>query len=161
WRPGVTGAAAVMSRAVDDTGNLEAPQTSTSVTITSAVCPCTIWSDLDVPWSITENDAQQNELGVKFRADVNGLITGLRFYKSPSNTGTHTGHLWSSSGTLLGSLTFAGETASGWQQANFSVPVAITANTVYVASYHTNVGFYSASSYYFGQKGVDQGPLHA
>ena len=39
-----------------------------------------------------------------------------------------------SSGTLLASATFTGETASGWQQVNFSTPVAITANTTYVAA---------------------------
>jgi hypothetical protein len=58
-------------------------------------------------------------------------------------------------------VTFTGETASGWQQANFSNPVAITANTVYVASYHTTVGHYSADWSYFAALGVDNPPLHA
>ena len=39
--------------------------------------------------------------------------------------------------------------------------MAITANTVYAASYHTNVGSYPSSNFYFGRSGVDQGPLHA
>ena len=39
--------------------------------------------------------------------------------------------------------------------------MTITANTTYVASYHTSVGHYSASSFYFGRAGVDQWPLHA
>ena len=39
---------------------------------------------------------------------------------------------------------FTEETASGWQQVNFSNPVPITPGTVYIASYHTEVGFYSA-----------------
>ena len=34
------------------------------------------------------------ELGVKFRTDVAGSITGVRFYKGSQNTGTHVGHLW-------------------------------------------------------------------
>ena len=41
------------------------------------------------------------------------------------------------SGTLLASATFTNESASGWQQVNFSNPVPITAGTTYVASYHT------------------------
>ena len=49
---------------------------------------------------------------------------------------------------MLASATFANETASGWQQVNLATPVAITANTTYIVSYHTN-GFYSASSNYF------------
>ncbi len=57
------------------------------------------------------------ELGVKFRADQDGFVTGIRFYKGSGNTGTHTGSLWSSSGTRLATVTFTGETGTGWQQA--------------------------------------------
>jgi uncharacterized protein DUF4082 len=35
------------------------------------------------------------------------------------------------------------------------------ANTVYVASYHTAAGHYSADGYYFASSGVDNAPLHA
>jgi hypothetical protein len=101
------------------------------------------------------------ELGMKFKSDVNGTITGVRFYKSSNNTGTHIGNLWSSSGTLLATATFTNETASGWQQVTFSPAVPITANTIYVASYHTNVGHYSDDQNYFASSGVDNPPLHA
>ena len=101
-----------------------------------------------VPTLVTVNDPSPVELGVKFTADANGLITGLRFYKGPQNTGPHVADLWSSNGTLLATASFGTETASGWQQVNFSSPVAITAGTIYVASYHTN-GNYSADSGYF------------
>ena len=102
------------------------------------------------------------QLGVKFRSDVAGTITGIRFYKASTNTGTHVGNLWSSTGgQLLATATFSNETASGWQQVNFASPVSITANTVYVASYHANVGHYSQDSNYFATTGVDNAPLHA
>ena len=65
------------------------------------------------------------ELGVKFTSSSSGFITGIRFYKGVNNTGTHVGNLWSSSGALLARATFTGESASGWQQVNFSSPVAI------------------------------------
>ena len=81
--------------------------------------------------------------------------------KPATNTGTHVGNLWSSTGSLLATGTFSGETASGWQQLNFTTPVAITANTVYVASYHTNTGHYSINTNYFTSSGVDNAPLHA
>lgn len=98
---------------------------------------------------------------MKFTSDVNGWISGIRFYKASTNTGVHTGSLWTSGGTQLATATFTGETASGWQQVNFSTPVAITANTVYVASYHTNVGRYSVTENYFTSAGYDNPPLHA
>jgi hypothetical protein len=106
-------------------------------------------------------DSSSVELGVRFKSDVNGSITGLRFYKGPSNAGTHVGSLWSSTGTLLAQATFTGETTSGWQQVNFATPVAITANTIYVASYHAPVGGYSVNIGYFSTSGADNAPLHA
>jgi hypothetical protein len=97
---------------------------------------------------------------MKFRPDVNGRVTGVRFYKSSTNTGTHVAHLWTSTGTLLATATFTGETASGWQQVSFASPVSVTANTTYVVSYHTNTGNYSADQTYFTNP-VDRAPLHA
>ena len=51
-----------------------------------------------------------------------GQVTGIRFYKAATNTGTHIGSLWTASGTLLAQATFTNETASGWQTAYFSSP---------------------------------------
>ena len=58
-------------------------------------------------------------------------------------------------------MTFTNETATGWQQANFSTPVPITAGTVYVASYLAPNGRYAGDSGYFNSTGVDNPPLHA
>jgi len=98
---------------------------------------------------------------VQFKSDSDGYITGIRFYKSQANTGTHVAHLWSASGTLLASATFTNETASGWQQVNFLSPIAITTNTVYVGSYQTSVGHFGLDQGYFATFGVDNPPLHA
>ena len=110
-------------------------------------------------------------MGVKFQADRNGTITGIRFYKASANTGTHIGNLWTAAGQLLASATFTGETASGWQQVNFSQPVPVTKGTTYVASYFAPNGHYSADGYYFYTTpplgtnptitNVDSPPLHA
>ena len=54
---------------------------------------------------IGSNDSNAVEVGVRFRADQGGTITGVRFYKAAANTGTHVGNLWSSTGTLLASAT--------------------------------------------------------
>jgi len=71
------------------------------------------------------------------------------------------GHLWASDGTLLATATFANETATGWQEVGFSSPVAIAANTTYIASYFAPVGHYSYNSAYFASTGVNSSPLTA
>ena len=124
-------------------------------------CPCSLFPASTVPTVVTENDANAVELGVTFYSDTAGFIDGISFYKGPQNTGTHVGSLWSSTGQLLAQATFSSESASGWQEVNFSAPVAIAANTNYVASYHTNVGFYSATPAFFTNSGYDNAPLHA
>jgi len=102
------------------------------------------------------------ELGLKFRSDREGLITGVRFYKvGPANSGVHVGHLWNSDGTPLGSVNFANETDSGWQQAIFENPIPIAANTTYVVSYFAPEGNYAATQHQFETSGVDNPPLRA
>ena len=107
-----------------------------------------------------DSDTSAVNLGLKFQANVSGFINAVRFYKESDNTGTHLGSLWSSTGTLLASGTFSNETASGWQELDFSTPVAITAGTTYVASYHTNAGHYAITSNGLASA-VTNGPLTA
>ena len=132
-----------------------------SITVVSVVATVSIWPATAVPGTVDGGPDSAVELGVKFRSDIAGSITGIRFYKATANTGTHMGNLWSSAGTKLATATFSGETASGWQQVSFATPVAITSNTVYVASYHASNGHYSEDDNYFASKGVDNPPLHA
>ena len=121
----------------------------------------TIWPATATPTVVAQNDPRAVELGVKFQTDIDGFVTGIRFYKGTNNTGTHVGNLWTSSGQLLATATFNNETPSGWQQVDFAAPVAVTANTTYLASYHTPTGFYSIDTNYFATNGVNNPPLRA
>ncbi|HXT31510.1 MAG TPA: N,N-dimethylformamidase beta subunit family domain-containing protein, partial [Vicinamibacterales bacterium] len=162
WQPGGIGTATIRTRAIDDSGNLESPGPGTTVNIVAGDCPCTsLWKPSAAPVVSSASDANPVELGLKFYSDTDGFITGVRFYKGPANNSTHVGSLWTSTGTLLASVVFSGESATGWQQALFANPVAITANTTYVISYHTNVGGYAADGGYLATTGVDSPPLHA
>jgi hypothetical protein len=108
-----------------------------------------LWPTSSVPGNADSGEGLAVEAGVRFTADTNGYITGIRFYKGTANTGTHIANLWSSSGQLLASATFVNETATGWQQVNFSAPVAITAGTTYVASYFAPNGHAAFDNDYF------------
>ena len=147
-------------RVKDLAGNaLVNDEVSSFTTVGPKQCPCSIWDDTAIPTTVSVPDPSAIELGVKFQTDEDGHILGIRFYKSLDNTGTHIGNLWTSTGQLLATATFVNETASGWQEVTFSAPVSVTANTTYVASYHTDVGFYSANSGDFSSSGVSNPPL--
>ena len=120
-----------------------------------------LWDNSAVPSLLSDADASAVELGLKFRSEASGYITGIRFYKSSVNTGPHAGSLWSRDGKLLGSVSFGSETASGWQEAALAAPVAISPNTTYVVSYHTTVGHYSVSEGFFGPSALVKSPLRA
>jgi hypothetical protein len=134
--------------------------TGPASTASNAVAPGASILDLGTPATVDAGDTQSVVLGVKFTADVAGSITGIRFYKAATNTGTHVGALWSATGTQLRSGTFTNETASGWQTLTLSSPVVLTAGTTYVASYLAPRGHYSATSAAFANP-IDNAPLHA
>ncbi|WP_251599338.1 N,N-dimethylformamidase beta subunit family domain-containing protein, partial [Arthrobacter sp. GN70] len=156
----------IRSRAVDDSGNIESPS---SGTVTNIACPCSLSGVNVTPAVADAGDPTAIEVGAKFYSEVNGTITGVRFYKAAKNTGTHIGNIWSASGQLLATVTFTGESATGWQTANFSPPLSVTANTIYTVSYYAPAGHYTEDTAYFylhpspppaGNSRVDSAPLH-
>ncbi|NEM97760.1 Ig-like domain-containing protein [Pontibacter burrus] len=161
WTKVAAGIHDITAKATDDKGAITT-SAIVRVTVNAApvMCPCSVFRSSDAPTGIMFNDGQGLQLGMKFRSSVNGFITGVRFYKQSGNTSTHTGQLYTSTGMLVGSVAFNNETASGWQQAEFSTPVAITANTTYIISYHSSNGQYAATNPYFTQA-ISNGPLRA
>ena len=101
--------------------------------------------------SITD-DATDYELGTRFQADRNGIITELRYYRGAPDAGdtdTRTLHLWDANGILLGSTTVAAAPgATGWQVGALAAPIAISAGATYTVSYGT-VQNYAATSNFF------------
>jgi hypothetical protein len=120
-----------------------------------------LWDASAAPATPAESDSQAVEVGVKFRSSADGYITAVRFYKGTTATGSYVGNLWSAQGARLATATFSPGSATGWQQASFATPVAIQANTTYVASYYTSIGRYAADQSYFTGRSVTRGPLTA
>ena len=147
-----------VSAATDGSGNVMVPVTWSFTTATSG---------LPVHHLARHRDARHRG-GPRYRSGrarrkfrlTAGFVTGIRFYKGTANTGTHIGSLWSSTGTKLGSVTFTGETATGWQQATFATPLPVTAGTTYVASYYAPNGRYAVNEQYF-TTATTNGPLTA
>jgi hypothetical protein len=158
WTPTKVGSATVKVRAEDDTDNIGSVA-SIPVTVTAAVCPCSVFPDSAVPAKPDSADGNSIDVGMKFQPSQSGAVTGIQFYKASTNTGTHVGSLWTSTGTLLGSVTFTNETASGWQQATFGQPIPVTAGTTYVVSYLAPSGHYSVDANYFTNQAGGIAPI--
>ena len=76
-----------VSGAKDTAGNTMTATTwsfTTAATSPSA-CPCTLFASTARPPTAASTDRQAVEVGVRFSADADGLVTGVRFYKG---TGT-------------------------------------------------------------------------
>ena len=86
FTPSAMGPTIIWSRAVDDSGNIEAGTTNVdagghplsptksagtaaSVTVSEPICPCSIWPDSPTPGTPTLNDGAL-EVGVRFKADI-------------------------------------------------------------------------------------------
>jgi hypothetical protein len=84
----------------------------------------------------------QYELGMKFRSSKAGQILAIRYWKAASETGSHTGKIWTGNGSaILASVAFTNETGSGWQQQTLDPPLDIQPNTTYVVSVNANSHF--------------------
>ncbi|GII53521.1 hypothetical protein Pth03_19100 [Planotetraspora thailandica] len=155
---GATATVVVLTR--DDRGT--APPTSAPKTrpvMSEVTLESSIWSGAGVKVSQRSEKASL-ELGTRFSASRDGVVTGMRFYKAASERGTHRGSLWDSGHKLLAQVTFTGETGSGWQEAMFSKPVPIRTGRDYTVSYHTRNGGYVVQRGVFA-KPITSGPLTA
>lgn len=98
-------------------------------------------------------------VGVKIFSDVPGQVLGCSFYKAPTNVGTHVVSLWDSTGKLLATQMATGETASGKQSVQFSIPVAIAAKQTFTCGYLAPAGHFSYDKSTFAVQ-KDSAPLH-
>jgi hypothetical protein len=122
--------------------------------VSAASTTSSIWSNSVTPKTLSVSSSKAIELGLRFKSDASGQITGIRFYKGPQNTGTHTGTLWDAQGNKLAQVVFKNESNYGWQSASLSSPVAIAANVQYIVSYTAPNGHYSQSTDYLSKKYV-------
>ena len=137
----------------DDSGNMETPSGGVSITI-AAVRPARarIWSADDG----AAGAGRRRRSGVgRARHEVplrrrrlhhrRPLLQGRRQHRHP-----HRHAVDAAPARCSATVTFTGETASGWQQVNFAERRSpITANTTYVVSYHAPNGHYTGTDTFF------------
>ena len=127
------------------TGNIETtnPLSASFMATYQGILPSLFTTQTPVNGNVNDGvgSAGDYELGMEFTSAKAGQISAIRYYKAPSETGSHVGNIWSSTGTLLASVTFSSESGSGWQQQALSSPLTIQANTTYVVSVNANTYF--------------------
>ncbi len=151
-----------VSGAVDLNDEVMAPDVW-SFTSAAAVgqLPSSIWTSSATPEEPGGGDANPIEVGVKFVSDIEGIVTGIRFYQGPANLGPHTGRLWDANGNVLGTADFTAQSGVGWREAPLGSPVTIDKDATYIVSYYAPNGQYSYTPGFFNDTGVDRGPLSA
>ena len=105
----------------------------------------------EVPAQVNNNDSVSYTLGTIFTSDQDDTIVSGRWYfpnPAPSGTVSH-GFFRVSDQQLLGTTTFAAPTAGAWNTTSYGTPVAITANTQYMAVIWTSGQYVATNSYPF------------
>ena len=143
WTPSGGGTSTIQSRAVDDSGNLETPRRRASPS-RSARQPGLPVHDLgervDAGRRARRRRHERRSRSASSSAPTGGYVTGLRFYKGTGNTGTHVGHLWTAPARCWPGDLHERDRERLAAGRPSPTPVAITANTTYVASYHAPNG---------------------
>jgi hypothetical protein len=134
-----------------------------SVTATTApAAPVAIgfWPSTKPAASVTRINRTSVELGLRFSSSVAGDITGVQVFESTGSK-REVGSLWDSQGQLLAQAALPASPVAGWQQVNFSAPVAVKAGAVYTVGYHTSTDFVATAAYFTAHPTVTSGPLRA
>ena len=129
-----------LAACINSGGSTCPEQPPSSATIAS------LWPTSFTPAMNAGATLQAVELGVVITPLSNGLIHGLKFYRTSSEQGTQTGRLWTSEGTKLGEVTFP--IGLGWVQATFAQPIAVVGGLTYVASYYAPSGWEATAGYW-------------
>jgi hypothetical protein len=123
----------VQVQARDAAGNFSAFSTAITATTQPAATLANLYST-QTPTTADANDGQGITLSTRLTSDVDGNVTGIRFYRAATAPTSAIGLLYSEAGAELARATF-GTLATGWNSVTFTTPVATTAGTYYRAAY--------------------------
>lgn len=101
-------------------------------------------------------------LGVRFVSDVAGYVRAIRFFGPSVTTGTFSVQLWEEGNITapVATGTVTSVTPNAWNQVNLASSVLINPGIVYIASYYSSAGNYTATGSGFSSQ-VQNGPLTA
>lgn len=102
------------------------------------------------PSGSTNASGNAVNLGVKFQTSTAGTMTHCWFYKIAADTGTHTCTVYRVlDGSTVGTVDFADESESGWQDQAFASALNIAANEDYIVTVSHPTGNWTSNVDYF------------
>jgi hypothetical protein len=102
------------------------------------------------PSGSTNASGNALNLGVKFQTSTAGTMTHCWFYKIAADTGTHTCTVYRVlDGSTVGTVDFADESESGWQDQAFASALNIAANEDYIVTVSHPTGNWTSNVDYF------------
>ena len=102
------------------------------------------------PSGTSNNSGNAVNLGVKFQTSTAGTMTHCWFYKIATDTGTHVCTVYRvSDGSTVGTVDFADESESGWQDQAFASALNIAANEDYIVTVSHPTGNWTSNVDYF------------
>ncbi|MEO1334751.1 MAG: DUF4082 domain-containing protein [Myxococcota bacterium] len=118
----------------------------------------TVYGGQEPPPHVLNVGQPDINVGVKIIPTADGFIRAVRFFRDCGGSADYTASLWTATGTRLAEATVpTHEPVNGWQTATFDEPVAVTAQTTYIAAYHAPGGCFPSSFGSFTQDVVVPG----
>ncbi len=127
------------------------------------IYPFSFWPDSPQVSSPIDPDTRPVELGVKFRSDVDGVVSAVRFFRKVPIDSGYAVRVWkASTGESIGTgIAIEGQGPTpGWQTVTVYPPAPIKAGEIYIASYYASQGSYVAETNFWTATSVENGPLH-
>jgi Ca2+-binding RTX toxin-like protein len=127
--------------------------------------PTSFFGATERPAMTKTDDPENYELGMRFRATVDGEISALKYFRGTGDAGdtdVRTMTLWSPTGSKLGTVTITATAGmDGWQVGTLSSPIKITAGQTYTVSYSTARNYAFTEGYFSSQKTSADGMIVA
>ena len=157
WTPDGRGTATLRAGPTDDSAQPRRAASGVTVTVGGRTCPCThlVRPPPTAGATRTRPTRAPSSSASSSAPTSAGSITGIRFYKSSQNTGTHVGHLWSRAGHAARHGHVHRRDRQRLAAGDFATPVRVSANTTYVASYYAPNGHYADDDGSFTTAGID------
>jgi hypothetical protein len=108
------------------------------------------------PSGIANASGNAVNLGVKFQTSTAGTMTHCWFYKIATDTGTHVCTVYRVfDGSTVGTVTFADESESGWQDQAFASALNIASGEDYIVTVSHPTGNWTSTADYFASSYVN------